>query len=129
MPNTTRVFLGEEFRKKWACYASYVGESYSEKRGKVVSTKFFDVVVVTAMDTVQGEHFKAVINDLHKSHSIPSPEAVSIEVVPDPPQRERIGCGGSTMEVIKCLHDKYGEDVWNSNTKFSSHIKQSAKIN
>lgn len=124
MVNETRVFLGEEFQKKWACYAKFVEESYreakkeegcGERSGELAgATKFFDIVVVTAMDSVQGDHFRAMINDLYKSHSIPSPETVSIEIVPDPPQKERIGCGGSTMEVIKCLHDKYGDDVWNS---------------
>lgn len=120
MVNTTRVFLGEEFQKKWACYAKFVEESYKEEtkakegEGERKGEKFFDIVVVTAMDSVQGDHFRAMINDLYKTHSIPSPETVSIEIVPDPPQKERIGCGGSTMEVIKCLHDKYGDDVWDS---------------
>lgn len=118
MIDATRAFLGEEFQKKWACYAKFVEESYEKGRDgegdSGSATKFFDVVVVTAMDSVQGEHFRSMINDLYKSRSIPSPETVSVEIVPDPPQTERIGCGGSTMEVIKCLHGKYGDDVWNS---------------
>ena len=105
--------MGAEFQKKWKSYAKFVEESY----GKGATTPFFDVVVVTAMDTVQGDYFKAVIDELHKSRSIPAPSVVAVEVVPDPPQKERIGCGGSTMEVIKFLHDKYGDDAWNSTNK------------
>ena len=118
-PAKTRTFLGEEFQKKWKSYARFVEESYD--RGTTVP--FFDVVVVTAMDTVQGDHFKAVIDELHKSHSIPAPSTVAVEVVPDPPQKERIGCGGSTMEVIRFLHDKYGDDAWKS-TKQINKCKQ-----
>eukprot|EP01063_Lacrimia_lanifica_P027235 TRINITY_DN37_c0_g1_i1.p2 TRINITY_DN37_c0_g1~~TRINITY_DN37_c0_g1_i1.p2 ORF type:complete len:564 (+),score=334.12 TRINITY_DN37_c0_g1_i1:64-1755(+) len=73
------------------------------------SKPFFDVVVVTSADADQTATFEANIEHLQTVKRIPGKGQTDYMVVPDPPGR-KVGCGGSTLYVIRDLQARYGEE-------------------
>jgi len=95
----TATRLGEAFARKWERIASG-------------TNVFWDVVVVTAADAVQGAFFEESLGELLSAGAL-CPSATWL-VVSDPPGSSRIGCGGSTLETLRVLFSRFGESLWQS---------------
>ncbi|ESN98854.1 hypothetical protein HELRODRAFT_67205, partial [Helobdella robusta] len=70
--------------------------------------KFWDVVVLTALDAEQQTAYECFINEKKINKEIPT--GVDYYVFPDP-LGPKIGCGGATMNVIYHLNKIYNEKL------------------
>uniref|UniRef100_A0A8C4VSD6 Fucose-1-phosphate guanylyltransferase n=1 Tax=Gopherus evgoodei TaxID=1825980 RepID=A0A8C4VSD6_9SAUR len=84
---------------------------FDELRGKVTQTgEFWDVVVITAADKKQELAYQQQLSEKLKRKELPL--GVHYHVFVDPPG-PKIGNGGSTLHVLQCLEEIYG-DKWTS---------------
>ncbi|XP_074762080.1 fucose-1-phosphate guanylyltransferase [Athene noctua] len=72
--------------------------------------EFWDVVAVTAADAEQARGYRQQVAEKLRGRELPL--GVRYHVFADPPGR-KIGNGGSTLHVLQCLEDLYG-DEWTS---------------
>ncbi|EGC31663.1 hypothetical protein DICPUDRAFT_82454 [Dictyostelium purpureum] len=79
---------------------------YSDGDKELVS-KFWDVIVITAIDQLQKEYYEQVISEKKRENQIPG--FVNYIVISDP-IGEKIGCGGSTLYVLNKLSEIYEGD-------------------
>uniref|UniRef100_A0A6J0TS37 Fucose-1-phosphate guanylyltransferase isoform X2 n=1 Tax=Pogona vitticeps TaxID=103695 RepID=A0A6J0TS37_9SAUR len=93
-------------------------ERFAQLRGKTVeSGKFWDAVVITAVDKKQEIAYQQQLSAKLKRKELPL--GVHYHVFVDPPG-PKIGNGGSTLHVLKCLEEHYG-DQWGSLTILLIH--------
>ncbi|XP_045055406.2 fucose-1-phosphate guanylyltransferase isoform X3 [Desmodus rotundus] len=91
---------------------------FSEMRGKPVATgEFWDIVAITAADEKQEFAYKQQLSEKLKKKELPL--GVQYHVFVDP-AGAKIGNGGSTFCVLRCLEKLYG-DKWNSFTILLIH--------
>ncbi|XP_019621842.1 PREDICTED: fucose-1-phosphate guanylyltransferase-like [Branchiostoma belcheri] len=82
-----------------------------ELRGKPIgSVPFWDVVVITALDSQQKQVYELQITKKLQGGQLPL--GVKYLVFADPPGA-KIGCGGSTLEVLYQLRQQYGKELDN----------------
>uniref|UniRef100_A0A8C3T8Z3 GDP-fucose pyrophosphorylase domain-containing protein n=1 Tax=Chelydra serpentina TaxID=8475 RepID=A0A8C3T8Z3_CHESE len=104
------VLLQEATRRRLA--------KFDELRGKVTQTgEFWDVVVITAADKKQELAYQQQLSEKLKRKELPL--GVHYHVFVDPPG-PKIGNGGSTLHVLQCLEEMYG-DKWTSLTIILIH--------
>uniref|UniRef100_A0A8D0L5X9 Fucose-1-phosphate guanylyltransferase n=1 Tax=Sphenodon punctatus TaxID=8508 RepID=A0A8D0L5X9_SPHPU len=85
---------------------------------KAIQTgEFWDVVVITAVDKKQELAYQQQLADKLKRKELPL--GVHYHVFTDPPG-PKIGNGGSTLHVLRCLEEQYG-DKWKSFTIMLIH--------
>ncbi|CAM5162376.1 unnamed protein product [Natator depressus] len=97
------VLLQEATRRRLA--------KFDRLRGKVTQTgEFWDVVVITAADKKQELAYQQQLSEKLKRKELPL--GVHYHVFVDPPG-PKIGNGGSTLHVLQCLEEMYG-DKWTS---------------
>ncbi len=94
------LFLRQSYLDAW--------DDYQRALNKQAFT-VWDAVILTASNEDQAEAFRAEIrfrldNDL-------LPKRTWFEVLPDP-DGKRVGSGGATLNVLKCLSAKYGDDAF-----------------
>ncbi|XP_067419487.1 fucose-1-phosphate guanylyltransferase isoform X1 [Emydura macquarii macquarii] len=95
------VLLQEATRRRLA--------KFDELRGKATQTgEFWDVVVITAADKKQELAYQQQLSEKLKRKELPL--GVNYHVFVDPPG-PKIGNGGSTLHVLQCLEEMYG-DKW-----------------
>ncbi|KAJ7332590.1 hypothetical protein JRQ81_014770 [Phrynocephalus forsythii] len=93
-------------------------EKFARLRGKTVqSGEFWDVVVITAVDKKQEIAYQQQLSAKLKREELPL--GVHYHVFVDPPG-PKIGNGGSTLHVLQCLEEHYG-DKWGSLTILLIH--------
>ncbi|XP_062993499.1 fucose-1-phosphate guanylyltransferase [Elgaria multicarinata webbii] len=93
-------------------------EKFARLRGKAVQTgKFWDIVVITAVDKKQEIAYQQQLSEKLKRKELPL--GVHYHVFVDPPG-PKIGNGGSTLHVLQCLEEHYG-DKWDSLTVMLIH--------
>ncbi|XP_060088008.1 fucose-1-phosphate guanylyltransferase [Heteronotia binoei] len=93
-------------------------EKFAQLRGKIVPTgEFWDVVVITAVDKKQEIAYQQQLSEKLKRKELPL--GVCYHVFVDPPG-SKIGNGGSTLHVLQCLEEHYG-DKWDSLTVILIH--------
>ncbi|XP_054835601.1 fucose-1-phosphate guanylyltransferase [Eublepharis macularius] len=93
-------------------------KKFAQLRGKVVPTgEFWDVVVITAVDKNQEIAYQQQLSEKLKRKELPL--GVHYHVFVDPPG-PKIGNGGSTLHVLRCLEEHYG-DKWDSLTVLLIH--------
>nr|XP_056701647.1 fucose-1-phosphate guanylyltransferase [Euleptes europaea] len=93
-------------------------EKFARLRGKIVPTgEFWDVVVITAVDKKQEIAYQQQLSEKLKRKELPF--GVHYHVFVDPPG-PKIGNGGSTLHVLQCLEEHYG-DKWDSFTVILIH--------
>ncbi|KAK5870149.1 hypothetical protein PBY51_024806 [Eleginops maclovinus] len=80
----------------------------SLRAGEVQPGKFWDVVVLTAVDEKQREAYELQIRE--KVHRKELPVGVQYKVLSDPPG-SKIGNGGSTLYALQQLKDIYGKNL------------------
>ncbi|KAM5321792.1 fucose-1-phosphate guanylyltransferase [Glossophaga mutica] len=91
---------------------------FSELRGKPVAAgEFWDIVAITAADEKQEFAYKQQLSEKLKKKELPL--GVQYHVFVDP-AGAKIGNGGSTFCVLRCLEKLYG-DKWNSFTILLIH--------
>ena len=71
--------------------------------------KFWDVVVLTAIDETQKKAYEQQIAQKCQLREIPAKP--NYEVISDP-EGSKIGCGGATMHALHQLYHKYGESLY-----------------
>ncbi len=94
------LFLRQSYLDAWEDYRRALNKQ---------SFTVWDAVILTASNEDQAEAFRAEIafrlaNDL-------LPKRTWFEVLPDP-DGKRVGSGGATLNVLKCLSEKYGKDAF-----------------
>ncbi|XP_054021010.1 fucose-1-phosphate guanylyltransferase [Dryobates pubescens] len=93
-------------------------QRFAALRGRVAEAgEFWDVVVVTAADAEQERAFREQLGDKLRRKELPL--GTQYHVCTDPPG-PKIGNGGSTLHVLQCLEDLYG-DRWTSLTVLIIH--------
>ncbi|XP_066479618.1 fucose-1-phosphate guanylyltransferase [Tiliqua scincoides] len=93
-------------------------ERFARLRGKTVEPgEFWDVVVITAVDKNQEVAYQKQLSEKLKRKELPL--GVHYHVFVDPPG-PKIGNGGSTLHVLQCLEEHYG-DKWDSFTVLLIH--------
>ncbi|XP_048353282.1 fucose-1-phosphate guanylyltransferase [Sphaerodactylus townsendi] len=93
-------------------------EKFADLRGKIVLPgEFWDVVVITAVDKKQEVAYQQQLSEKLKRKELPL--GVHYCVLVDPPG-QKIGNGGSTLHVLQCLEEHYG-DKWDSLTVILIH--------
>ncbi|XP_077784713.1 fucose-1-phosphate guanylyltransferase isoform X1 [Podarcis muralis] len=93
-------------------------EKFAQLRGKTVETgTFWDIVVITAVDKKQEIAYQQQLSQKLKRKELPL--GVQYHVFVDPPG-PKIGNGGSTLHVLQCLEERYG-DKWDSFTVILIH--------
>ncbi|XP_006130459.2 fucose-1-phosphate guanylyltransferase isoform X1 [Pelodiscus sinensis] len=91
---------------------------FDELRGKVTQAReFWDAVVITAADQKQQLAYEQQLSEKLKRKELPL--GVHYHVFVDPPG-PKIGNGGSTLHVLQCLEEMYG-DTWTSLTIILIH--------
>ncbi|XP_019383941.1 PREDICTED: fucose-1-phosphate guanylyltransferase isoform X1 [Gavialis gangeticus] len=91
---------------------------FAQLRGKTACTgEFWDVVVITAADKKQEFAYKKQLSEKLRRKELPL--GVDYCVFVDPPG-QKIGNGGSTLHVLQCLEELYG-DKWASLTIILIH--------
>ncbi|KAK5580788.1 hypothetical protein RB653_000812 [Dictyostelium firmibasis] len=91
--------------KDYKKYLPITEENKNEYRDLISS--FWDVIVITAIDSLQKEYYEQVLKEKMKQKQIPS--FIPYVVISDP-IGEKIGCGGSTLYVLKTLSTMFGDD-------------------
>ncbi|KYO36853.1 fucose-1-phosphate guanylyltransferase [Alligator mississippiensis] len=91
---------------------------FAQLRGKTTCTgEFWDVVVITAADKKQESAYRKQLSEKLRRKELPL--GVDYHVFVDPPG-QKIGNGGSTLHVLQCLEELYG-DKWASLTIILIH--------
>ncbi|KAM9955972.1 hypothetical protein ACTFIW_002180 [Dictyostelium discoideum] len=72
-----------------------------------IISSFWDVIVITAIDSHQKEYYEQVLKEKMNQNQIPS--FIPYVVISDP-VGEKIGCGGSTLYVLKTLSTIFTDD-------------------
>ncbi|XP_051481689.1 fucose-1-phosphate guanylyltransferase [Apus apus] len=84
---------------------------FAALRGRAARAgQFWDVVAVTAADAQQGRAYRRQLEEKLRREELPLGARYHVFVDPPGP---RIGNGGSTLHVLRCLEELYG-DKWTS---------------
>ncbi|XP_061489417.1 fucose-1-phosphate guanylyltransferase [Rhineura floridana] len=93
-------------------------QKFAQLRGKTVQPRtFWDIVIITAVDKKQEIAYQQQLSEKLKRKELPL--GVHYHVFVDPPG-PKIGNGGSTLHVLQCLEEHYG-DKWDSFTVILIH--------